>query len=313
MKYRVSKKWRSVPIGIFSFGLPLAAFADATDTADGHHQTESSIEVEYFSGGDAKSNTGNAQVGTSGVIIQTEYELSNTVMSLNYERWNYSWTNPQSLPFVSAMGGEPWSTFNTIQLGFAYEQEMNDQWELNYYIEAESSFEKETSASNEYELGVDFIYEPSKEWVYAINVNFEYLNATGAEFGIDLEIEWNHDKKEGWSGEFEISSEFPETSLTYHFTRAFSTTMFYNESGTSTIRLSDSSPVIGMQGGYFEDEYTSIGVRVDYELAKESFLSFGLQQNSDRSFSFLDSTGKVETSYEFSNTVETSVGFLYTF
>ncbi len=313
MKCLIYEKWFFLFACIFVFGLPSLAFADATDSADGHHGAESSIEIEYFNMGDSKSNIGNTQVGTSGVLIQTEYETNNKVFSFNYERWNYNWTNPENLPFVSGLAGVPWSTFNTLQLGFAYEHEINDQWELNYYVEAESSFEKETSGSNEYETGVDFIYEPSKEWAYTLNINMEYLDATGGELGVDLEIEWNHGKKKGWSGEFEISTEFPETSLTYHFTRALSTTMFYNESGTSTIRLSDSSPVTGMQGGYFEDEYNSLGMQVDYEFTHESYLSFSFQKNTGRNFSFVDRSGRSETAYEFADTTEVSIGFSYTF
>jgi len=297
---------------VFVFCFPSAVIADATDVANSPHHAESSIEVEYFNIGDSKSNIGNAQVGTSGLIIQTEYEINNMVFSFNYERWNYNWTNSEMLPFVSG-GAAPWSTFNTLQFGFAYEQEISDQWELNYYVQAESSFEKETSESNEYEAGIDFIYEPSEVWVYVFNVNMEYLDATGGEFGVDLEIQWNHDKKDGWSGEFEISSEFPETSLTYHFTPALSTTMLYGEGGTSTIRLSDSSPVIGMQGGYFEDEYSSIGLRLDYEFSHESYVSFLIQKNTDRSFSFIDSSGRTETAYDFADSIEALIGFEYTF
>ncbi len=315
MKYRICEKCFFLLTYIFVFGLPLVAFADATDATDAPHHAESSIEIEYFSMGGSESNIGNAQVDTSGILIQTEYETNNKVFSFNYERWNYNWTNPGSLPFVSGIADVPWSTFNTLQFGFAYEQEIKDEWEFNYYIEAESSFEKETSGSNEYEIGVDFIYEPSKEWAYTVNVNLEYLDATGGELGVDFEIEWNHDKKEGWSGEFEISSEFPETSLTYHFTKALSTTILYSEGGTSTIRLSDSSPVTGMQGGYFEDEYQSLGFGVDFEFSRESYVSFMLQKNTRRRFSFVDSSGKekTETTYEFADTIEASVGFSHTF
>jgi len=313
MKYLVYRKWFIVLTYFFAPGLLTVAFADATDSADYPRHTDSSIDIEYFNMDDSKSNIGNAQVGTSGVLVQTEYEINDIVLSFNYERWKYSWKNPENLPFVSGTTATPWNNFNTLQLGIAFEREINDEWELNYYLEAESSFEKETSASNEYEAGIDFIYEPSEEWAYTLNVNLEYLDATGGELGVDLEIEWNHDKKEGWSGEFELSSEFPETSLTYHFTKAFSTTMFYGEGGTSTIRLSDSSPVTGMQGGYFEDEYTSLGARLDYEFAPESYLTFSFQQNSERNFSFVDRTGRIETAYEFADTVETSIGLLYTF
>ena len=298
---------------IFVFVLPSAVFADATDSADSA-DSESNIEIEYFTTGASKSNIGNAQTSTTGLLLETEYENNDISFSFNYERWNYNWTNPGSLPFVSGSARVPWSTFTTLQFGFAYEDEINDKWELNYYIEAESSYEKEKSKSNEYEAGVDFIYEASDEWTFTINANYEYLDAEGAEIGVDLEIEWNHDKKDGWSAEFEISSEFPETSLTYHFTREFSTTLFYNESGTNTIRLSDSSPVIGMQGGYFEDEYNSLGIQVNYEFARESYLSFALQQNSGRIFSFTNSTGgETEITYEFSDVIEASIGLLYTF
>ncbi|HHI93797.1 MAG TPA: hypothetical protein ENK04_09870 [Gammaproteobacteria bacterium] len=315
MKSPICEKWFLLLACIFVFGLPSVVLADATDATNAPHHAESSIEIEYFRISDSTLNVGNAQVDTSGVLVQSEYETNNMVFTFNYERWNYNWTNSRDIIFVSDVDSVPWSTFNTLQFGFAYEHEIGDDWEFNYYIEAESSFEKEMSESNEYELGVDFIYEPTKAWAYTLNVNLEYLDATGAELGVDFEIEWNHDKKEGWSGEFEISSEFPETSLTYHFTRKFSTTMFYGEGGTNTIRLSDSSPVAGMQGGYFEDEYNSSGIRLDYEFTYESYLSFSFQQNTRRRFSFVDSSGKekMETTYGLADTTEVSVGFLYTF
>ena len=313
MKHQVYKKWYFIPAHIFIFGIPTVASADATDLHHhAHSETQRSVEIEYFSIGDSKSNAGSAEVGTSGVLIQTEYENDGMVYTFNYERWQYNWTNSESLPFVSGTSSAPWSTFNTLQFGLAYEQEVN-KWEFNYYIEAESSFEKQTSESNEYEAGIDFIYEPSKSWTYTFNLNLEYLDATGGELGADLEIEWNHDKKDGWSGEFEISSEFPETSLTYHFARDISATMSYSEGGTNTIRLSDSSPVTGMQGGYFEDEYNRVGIRLNYEFVSDSYLTFSLQQVSGRILSFVDSTGGVEKSYEFSDSTEASIGVSYTF
>ncbi|MCF6325104.1 MAG: hypothetical protein L3J89_12415 [Gammaproteobacteria bacterium] len=315
MKHQKSKVRLFLFPCIFIFSFPAVVLADATDSTGGHHGNESSIQIDYFSLGDSKSAIGNTQVGAAGMRIEAEYEMSDVAFSFGFERWKYNWTNPESLPFVSGVTDTPWSTFNTLQFGLAYEQEINDRWELNYYVEAESSYEKETSASREYEAGIDFTYEPSKAWSYTLNVNMEYLDATGGELGVDLEIEWNHDKKEGWSGEFEISSEFPETSLSYHFTRALSTTMFYSENGTNTIRLSDSSPVTGMQGGYFEDEYNSIGMKINYEFLPESYVTVGLQQNSGRRFSFVDSTGNdaSEISYEFSDAIEASIGLSYTF
>ncbi len=316
MRHRICEE-RSFSLAcIIIFGLPSVAFSDPTD---GHAHTEdgseANTEIEYFNVGSSKSNIGNAQADASGMRIETEYETNNKVFSFNYERWNYTWTNPESLPFASGTVSDPWSTFTSLQFGFAYEQEIGDDWEFNYYIEAESSYEKERSRSNEYELGVDFTYEPSKTWAYTFNINLEYLDASGIEFGVDVEIEWNHDKKDGWSGEFEISSEFPETSLSYHFTKKLSTTFFYNEGGTNTIRLSDSSPVSGMQGGYLEDEYKSLGFRLAYEFAYDSYVSFSVQQNTGRSLSFVDSTGleATETIFNFADTIEPSIRISYTF
>jgi hypothetical protein len=88
--------------------------------------------------------------------------------------------------------------------------------------------------------------------------------------------------------------------------------MFYNESGTNTIRLSDTSPVIGMQGGYLEDEYNSIGIELGYELTHGGTLSFSVQQNQDRQFSFLDKTG-IESVYGIGDAMEASIGFTYEF
>ena len=162
MKYQKCKECFYLLTCIYVFGFSEVSFADATDSADHPRHTNNSVEIEYFSIGNSKSNVGNAQVGTSGVLVQTEYEKDDMVFSFNLERWNYNWKNPESLPFVSGLAGAPWSTFNTLQFGFVYEQEMDELWEFNYYVEAESSFEKETSGSNEYEVGVDVIYEPSK-------------------------------------------------------------------------------------------------------------------------------------------------------
>ena len=312
MKCRKGEKWFQLFVCASFLGLPVVTFADATDIAKYPRKSESNIEIEYFSVGGSKSNTSNAQAAASGVIVQTEYEKNDMVFSFNFERWDYKWSNPENLPFISGSTGVPWSSFNTLQFGLAYEQEINNQWEVNYYVEAESSFEKEISNSKEFETGLDVIYDWSENWAYTLNFNLEYLDASETELGMDFEIEWNHDRKDGWSGEFEISSEFPETSLTYHYTPAISTTMFLNESGTSTIRLADSTPVIGMRGGYFEDEYNSIGMKIDYEFAHESYLTFSLQQNTNRRLSFTDRTG-IESSYEFSDSMESSIGLLYTF
>jgi len=299
---------RTLSTYIVLAGLATAAYADGVD--DGSAETE--VTIEYFDAGESKTTIGNTGTNTSGVLIEAEYEKDHVTYTVGYERWNYTWTNPEDLPFVSGTTAEPWTTFDTIQLGIDFEQEINDQWEFTYYLEAESSFEKEMSSSFEYEAGVDFNYEASKSWSYTLNVNLEYLDADGAELGMDLEIEWNHDSKEGWSGEFEISSEFPETHLTYHYTEAFSTTFFYNESGTNTIRLSDTSPVIGMQGGYLEDEYNSIGVQFGYELIHGGTFSFIVQQNMNRQFSFSDKTER-EVIYTLGDAMEIAIGFDYEF
>lgn len=296
---------------VFSLGFPIAVFADATDGGD-DEDTETNIEVQLVNVDDAQSRSGNASVGAMGLLLEAEYERESFAFSFGFERWQYDWTNPVNLPFISGTTTDPWSTFNTLQFGVEYEQEFGEKWELTYYAEAESSFEKEMSASNEFELGVDFNYELSDSWHITLNTNYEYLDAEGGEFGVDVEIEWNHDKKDGWSGEFELSSEFPETSLSYHFTPAFSTTLFYNESGTSTIRLSDSSPVTGMARGYLEDEYLSLGARLSYEVANESYLSFSLQQNTKRQLSFVDARG-METVYGLGDSLGASIIFSYSF
>lgn len=300
----ILKKWLFLFTFINGSVFPAVVFADATDGRDHHgaSDTETNVEIEYVSVGDSRSSVGDSTVKTSGILLEAEYENNNVGFTLGLERWNYQWTNPENLPFINDTNTTPWSTFNTVQLGFSYEQEINKQWELGYYVEAESSFEKQTSGSNEYEIGLDIEYELSDSWNFTLNTNYEYLDADGGEFGMDIEVTWNHHSKEGWSGEFEISSEFPESSLTYHFSKAFSTTMFYNDSGTSTIRLADNSPVIGMQGGYLEDEYQSIGTRFSYEWGHESYISLSVQRNFNRQMAFLDKTGKVETNYNFEDT-----------
>jgi len=304
MKYFESDEWFFLLTFISVFGLPTIATAG----------TEGNVEVSLFNLGDSKSKTGgNAQVGTSGMIIEAEYEINHKIFSIAYERWNYNWTNPASLPFASGITTDPWNSLNTIQLGLAYESKINKHWEFIYYLEAESSYEKQTSNSYEYEAGVKFVYEPSKSWAYTLVADLEYLDVEGTSFGIDLEVEWNPDAKKGWSGEFILSTEFPETTLSYHFTRAFSTSMFYKESGTSLIRLSDSSPVPGIQAGYFEDQYNALGIRLDYEFARKQNLSFSFQQNTGRIFTFLDKSGVTETIYEFDDTTEVSVMYSHEF
>ncbi len=314
MKHRTSEKRFFLLTYIFALGLPTTSFAGGGHTHSNSDGVESNIEIEFFSMGDSKSKTGNAQVGTSGVLLETEYENDDMSFSFNYERWSYNWTNPENLSFVSGTAGNnPWSTFSTLQFGWSYEQDISEQWEFKYYVEAESSFEKQTSESREYEAGVDFTYDLSDSWAFTLNTNFEYLDAEGGALGVDLGIEWNHDKQEGWSGEFEVSSEFPETSLTYHFIKEFSTTMFYNESGTNTIRLSDSSPVTGMQGGYLEDEYNSLGIQLDYDLTNEGSLSFSVQQNTGRELSFTDRAGKAGAIYELDDVTEISLTYSHIF
>ncbi len=310
MKRLIGKKWFCLLSSISLLGVP--AVVAANGGGHGHADApELEVEIDLFRIGDSISNVGNAQTDASGVRLESQYEINNKIFSLGFERWNYSWTNPGSLPFTAGTASDPWNTFNTIQLGFAYEHEVSKHLELLYYLEAESSFEKEMDSSREYEAGIDFSYTPSDNWTYTLNVNLESLDAEseGAELGVDLEIEWNHHANEGWSGEFEISSEFPETTLRYHFTKAFSTAAFFSEGGTNTIRLSDSSPVIGMQGGYLEDEYNSIGMKFEYELAHESYFSFSLQQNSDRTLTFTDRAGLTETTYGFGDSVEMSFQF----
>ena len=232
--------------------LPITAFADPNDRRGRHDSSvpERNIEIEY-------------------TIDKWQC----------FERWNYQWTKPEALPFINGIGTDPWSSFTTLQLGLEYEQEINDRWELVYYVEAESSYEKQTAGSNEYEVGLDIGYEPSDSWSFVLNTNYEYLDADGGEFGVDLEVTWNDHSKEGWSGELEISSEFPESRLTYHFSNAFSTTLFYNDGGTNTIRLADDSPVTGMQGGYLEDEYQRVGARFAYEWGHEGYLSLSIHKN----------------------------------
>ena len=324
MKRLICGRWFFLYSCILFFGLSSTVSANgvhkrAAHGGQGHHSgghhsgTEFTIEADYFNIGTSKSNIGNAQVDTSGVRIETEYEINYTTFTLGLERWNYNWKNPGQLPFTSGVAVDPWTTFNTLQLGLEYEQEINEKWEIYYYVEAESSFEEETSNSNEYEVGIDFNFEQSKSWTYTLNINWEYLDAEGAEFGVDVEVEWNDHATEGWSGVFEISSEFPESSLTYHFTPTISATVFYEEGGTNTIRLANNSPVAGMQRGYMEDEYIGIGMRFSYSLGHDSFLAFSVQQNSEREMSFVDSTGNLNRTYQFGDSYEIGLRFAYQF
>jgi len=324
MKRRIYNKYIFSLTCTFVFTLSSNAFADASDwekTAahPPHHSArhvETNISVEYFTIGDSKLDNGNAQTGTSGVAIEGEYEKNNISISYGYEQWNYNWANSQAVPFISGTNSVPWNALNVLQFGIAYEQEKGD-WELNYFIDVESSFEKEMAGSREYEMGVDFTYEPSLEWSYTFSISSEYQDAAGGELelGAGLEVEWNHDKKDGWSGEAELDDEFPEISMSYHFTRNVSTTLFYNEGGTNAVRLSDSSPVLGMQGGYVEDSYKGFGVGFRYEFSHESYMSFSIQKNTDRVLTFEDRLGNetAATTYRFEDATQATFGFSYTF
>ncbi len=294
------------------FWLPVTVIAGGSH-ADNDNNAEIEMEIDYFNIGSSKSNTANSEMATSGVMFESQYEKNNTTFSFGYERWNYRWTNPENLPFGSGVARDPWGPFTTLQFGFAYEQEPRKNWELRYYLEAESSYEKEMSNSYEYEAGIDFNYEPSHNWSYTLNVNLEYLDADGAELGVDFEIEWNHHAKEGWSGEFEISSEFPESLLRYHFTKEFATAVYYGEGGTNTIRLSDNSTLPGLKGAYLEDEYTTFGLRLDYEFAPEQLLSFSLQKNTGRQLSFSGPKGGTEKIYKFDDSTEFLVKYSHSF
>jgi len=325
MKRRIYNKYFFSLTCTFVFALPSNAFADASDWIKGsthppHHSTrhvETNISAEFFTIGDSKLNNGNAQVGTSGVVIEGEYEKNEMFISYGYEQWNYNWANSEAAPFISGTNRVPWSTFNVLQFGIGYEQEKGN-WELSYFFDVESSFEKEMSGSSEYEIGANFSYEPSLEWSYTFSISAEYQDAPGGELelGGGLEIEWNHDKKDGWSGEVELEDEFPEISMSYHFIRQISTTLFYNEGGTNAVRLSDTSPVAvaGMQGGYVEDSYKGFGARLRYEFSHESYVLFSLQKNTGRTLTVEDGLGnETGATYRFEDTVQATFGLSYTF
>jgi len=324
MKRRIYNKYFFPLTCTFVFTLPLNAFADASDWEKNaahppHHSArhiETNISAEFITIGDSKLDNGNAQVGTSGIVIEGEYEKNEISITYGYEQWDYNWINSEALPFISGANSVPWSTFNVFQFGIGYEQEKKDKWELHYYVDVESSFEKEMSGSREYEMGIDFTYAPTLEWSYTFSISSEYQDAPGGELelGGGLEIEWNHDKKDGWSGEAELDFEFPEINMSYHFARQVSTTLFYNEGGTNAVRLSDNSPVAGMQGGYVEDSYKGFGARFRYEFSHESYVSFSLQKNTGRTLTFADSLGnETGATYSFEDTVQATFGLSYTF
>lgn len=325
MKRRIYNKYIFSLTCVFVFIPPSNAFADASDWEKSvshppHHSArhvETNISAEIFAIGDSKLNNGNTQVGTSGVAIEGEYEKNEMSISYGYEQWNYNWANSEAAPFISGTNRVPWSTFNVLQFGIGYEQEKGD-WELNYFFDVESSFEKEMSGSREYEMGVDITYEPSLEWSYTFSISSEYQDAPGGELelGVGLEIEWNHDKKDGWSGEAELDDEFPEINMSYHFTRQVSTTLFYNEGGTNAVRLSDNSPVAvaGMQGGYVEDSYKEFGAGIRFEFSHESYVSFSLQKITGRAITFEDGLGnETGSTYRFEDAVQARFGLSYTF
>ncbi len=306
------------------FILPKSVLADASDWDKGgvhppHHSArhvETNVSAELFTIGNSKLNNGNAQVGTSGVVIEGEYEKNEMSISYGYEQWNYNWANSEAAPFISGTNLVPWSTFNVFQLGVGYEKDISDDWEVNYFFDVESSFEKEMSGSRDYEMGVDLTYATSLEWSYTFSISSEYQDSPGGEleFGASLEIEWNHDKKDGWSGEAEFDGELPEISMSYHFTRQVSTTLFYNEGGTSAVRLSDTSPVAGMQGGYVEDSYKVSGAGLRYEFSHESYVSFSLQKNTGRVLAFDNGLGnEIGAKYSLEDTVQAAFGLSYTF
>jgi len=270
---------------------------------------EGSIETRLFNIGDSKSKLGSAQVGTTGVMIDGEYKTNHLIFSAGIERLTYSWKNPSTLPFSSGMSGDPWASFNVLKLGFAYEHYIDKQWEYTYYIETESSYEEQISRSYRSEAGIKFLYEPTKTWAYTLVLNLENTDAEGADVGYDIEIEWNGDTREGWSAKLQVSTQFPESMLSYHFTRSFTTSIFYLEGGTNLVRLSDTSPVPGFQGGYVEDQYTAFGILLDYEMKRNSNISLAIQTNSGREFTFLDKNGDNKTKYKFDNSSEISIQY----
>ena len=126
MRHRICVKWLFLLTCVYVLGLPIVASANGATTIDrggrgggahiGHHGPEAverTVGIELTGVGDSSSSVGNASVGTTGVIIETEYEKNYKVYSFNFESWSYDWTNPENLPFVSGTATDPWSNFYT--------------------------------------------------------------------------------------------------------------------------------------------------------------------------------------------------------
>lgn len=275
-------------------------------------KTEGAIEASFTTLGEASSALGNSKVSTTAINLAGEYSVNKTTFTYGFEQRRYSWTQAAGTPFAPGISGNPWDAFSTISLGLEYEKRLNRNWEVKPYIELESAYEKQRNGALSTEIGAEFTYEPNKQWAITLIAALENSDLDGSGFSGDVEIEWNPDAKQGWSGELVLGGA-PDITVNYHIDPKLTLSGFYLDAGSSQVRLADNSPVSTFQAGYVEDTYTDIGVKLAYKLAPKSVLSVALAQASERSMTFTNKTDTLEKEYEFGSASSLIVHYEYEF
>ncbi|MEA2046931.1 MAG: hypothetical protein U9O64_00630 [Campylobacterota bacterium] len=251
-------------------------------------QPKVSFQSDYLS--DANFEGFDASVKTSKQKIQ----INNDIFGLSYSRWDFDWTNAQTLPFYK--GKTPIESMQRIILNANLPVFLNDKWFMLNLLNVNATFEDEMS--NSYGAGIVSFFSYKVDDMHAIQMGaFANYHPTKSLALPILGYTYRIRETDGLS----LLLGFPRAYVGYHLTPdlLLNAGMIFSQ---AVIRLSDSSGI--EERGFVEakDYQSNIGVR--YTLNAHFELSADILYSFKRDFNIYNHDGHEIDSYS----IEPSAG-----
>ncbi|CAM2064862.1 DUF6268 domain-containing protein [Sulfidibacter corallicola] len=187
---------------------------------------------------------------------RTGLELELPFLDVAYQRYDFSWSDAQSLDFSDG-SGEPWSELQSLSLSTNQFVPLRENLGMMFGIGATMGWEDDTSDAISYDAAVGLMWQKSATFQLFAGVAYNWHPKVDLRFDLFpmLGLSWNEHATKGWSAAFG----FPNTELRYAFNETSSLALALNGDG-GLFRRADRAPAI--EGGFVE--WTRFGAGLSY-------------------------------------------------
>lgn len=246
------------------------------------------IQLRLTGSGVASAGVQDSGAGVS--VIGQKGSVSYKDFFFSYERLDYSWENPEKLPFGNGKG-DPWKALNVMGFGYARQGTINADWKYFAGGSLSSSFEDETQSS--YGLGAfagaTYLFSSTLQFTMGAGLFYHEIQTMALPV---IGINWNQGAPQGFS----VAIGYPETHLSYRFNPEWAVRSRIVQFDRGIFRLSDNNTV--EKEGYLKRQDLMADLGLEFTPLKHLIISARARYYFNRELSFYDRNGNHERKFD---------------